>query len=221
MFSKTKLPALLLLLSVASLSSGCVFYVGGNKDGAHVSGIMGNIEINPNSVQNNLSMVNGNIYVGHHSEVKRVNTVNGNIEFEHNVKIRQAETVNGGIVAGDKLYSEGNLVTVNGSISLGAGAKVKGDVTLVNGDLHLVDAEVSSDLINVNGNIELKGSTLISGNIRYREPSSWFNSGDKQPVIVASSEVSIEGNIILERPVTLDLAPGVLKGKVIERYSDK
>lgn len=223
MLNLRKLPALVLICSLASLSTGCVVYTGGAKHGSSVSGIMGNINIDPNSEQGNLSMVNGSIHVGHHSQVKRVNTVNGSIEFESNVKVRQAETVNGDIVAGEYLYADGDVTTVNGNIELGAHAVIQGNVTTVNGDINLEYAQVEADLVNVNGDMQLTGATQVKGDVIYRKPSSsWFNSEHKKnPKLFSGPQVSIEGNIILERPVELNLAPGVLKGRVIEKFADK
>lgn len=217
--------ALTLATGLSLMTSGCMVYVGGGSDSAHVSGVFGNINIDPNSLQGNLSMVNGNVTVGHHSQVKNISTVNGDITVAEHVSMKHAETVNGNIHGESHIQSSGNVTTVNGNIVFQSDSQVQGEVTTVNGTITLNGTLVDSDVVSTNGDIQLKQKTLIKGNVYYRESdswgASWFSDTSNLPKLEIDEDSVIEGDIILERPVELLYQPASLKGQVIERFSKK
>ena len=54
---------------------------------------------------------------------------------------------------------------------------------------------------------------------RYKESeSSWGNKSDNKPTLSISASVTLDGSIILHRPVNLDIESDELKQKVVVSY---
>ena len=72
----------------------------------------------------------------------------------------------------------------------------------------------------MNGDITLKGDTLVKGNIIYTmRDDGWLERNSTKPKLTIDADVSIGGSIILERPVIMDIANPALQEKVIVSYS--
>ena len=201
--------------------SGCVINVGGNgdyHDGGDVSSIMGSVTIDPGRHAGDVSSVNGDVRLKEFAVADDVSTVNGSVMLDNNVAVNRATTVNGDITAGENLNAFGSLETVNGTITLSSGSMVEGDIETVNGDIALTDTEVKGDLTTLNGTIKLTGSTRVYGDIVFEESEDgWSTSERNWPVLIIEENATVDGNIILERAVKLELADKSLESKVIRR----
>ena len=72
----------------------------------------------------------------------------------------------------------------------------------------------------LNGDITLSGSSHVLDDIVYKESeSAWGKKSDNKPTLSISASVTVDGNIVLHRPVTLDIESDELKQKVIVSYS--
>lgn len=218
---KPKSSLLALSLISALTLSGCVINVGGNGDyhnGGDVSSILGSVTIDPGRHAGDVSSVNGDVRLKEFAVADDVSTVNGSVILDDNVAVNSAATVNGDISAGENLNAFGSLNTVNGTIELSAGSMVEGDIETVNGDITLPDTEVKGDLTTLNGTIKLTGTTRIYGDILFEESDDgWSTSERNWPVLVIEKNATLDGNIILERAVKLQLADKSLESKVIRR----
>ena len=76
-------------------------------------------------------------------------------------------------------------------------------------------------LATVNGDIDIEGDSVISGNIVYKSSDSkWIDEDDHMPTLTIGSNVTLHGSVILERPVDLKIENKDIKGKVIVSYAD-
>lgn len=199
--------------------SGCVIHVGGG-DGSGVSSVFGNVSVSEGKEVGDVSSVNGNVELADSVRARHVDAVNGNLEMGDNVTIAWGNTVNGNIETGTGFYSEGKIETTNGNIHLGKNSEVVDNVETVNGDIELPAVKVGGSLVTHTGDIILTEGTSISGDIVFRKrsrSSSWFGR-DETPTLRVDATVTLNGDIVLQRPVILELADPAMKSKVIEEY---
>lgn len=218
---KKSLIAGAVLLVSASMLSGCVIHVGNGSavDGSDFSSILGNIDIAEGKHAGDISSVNGNVEISDHASADDVSIVNGNLEMESHVTVSSVDIVNGDISATSHLTVLGDVESVNGNINLPEQSKIGGSVETVNGDIIAVDTVIDKDIETLNGDISLKGSTHLVGSITYRKSeSSWGKMSDSKPTLFIGKDVIVDGSIILERPVTLELENPSLNQKVIVSY---
>lgn len=208
------------LLCAATLS-GCVINVGGNgdyHDGGDVSSVLGSVTIYEGRHAGDVSSVNGDVTLQTFTVAEDVSTVNGNISIADNAAINDASTVNGDINAGKNLNVFGDMATVNGNIGLSVNSLVEGDLETVNGDITVPDGEIKGSVTTQNGDVSLSGNTRIYGDIVFEETENgWMKNTSEQPVLSITDDVVVNGNIILERAVVLELANPALESKVIRR----
>lgn len=220
----TKFTLLCAPLLCSSLLTGCVIHVGSHDSNGDISGVFGGITVDEASSARNISMVNGGIELANDSSARDVSTVNGGIELGDRVSIGRAETVNGGIDAKSQLSVENSLITVNGDINTATGADIGGEVETVNGDIRLQDARVGRDVKTQNGDIHLLGNTVIKGDVIFTQARKnnrfWSWGNDDTPTLYASADTEIEGQIILHRPVHLELGNPALHNKVVRHYGE-
>jgi hypothetical protein len=85
----------------------------------------------------------------------------------------------------------------------------------------LSSTHIGKNIESLSGDISVEGESVIVGDIIYHKPESrWFDT-DSMPTLSIASTVLLEGNIILERPVELNLENADHQQKVIVRYSSK
>lgn len=212
-----------ILLFIFSLS-GCVIHVGNggkSSDGGGVSSVFGDVGVSAGKHVGDVSSVNGDIELEDNVTAQSVNTVNGSIEIAAGVSVHEANTVNGDIQAKHHFLSQGSVETVNGEISVEHSSEVGGDVETVNGDITLEGVEVKGDIVSKNGSMLFTKNTAISGDIifRGRDRNSKFSYRKSPPTLTISTGVTIGGDIILHRPVNLNIEDEGIRAKVIQKYS--
>ncbi|MGI5308241.1 hypothetical protein [Rheinheimera sp. WS51] len=190
--------------------------------------VSGSADIQSHQQYADISLVNGSINMATQSQAKEISTVNGSIRLADQVRLHSASTVNGKIVAGSGLLVATDLAVVNGKIDLGKQAQVKGNISTVNGGINVIDSTVGGDITTLNGDISLKGHSVIHGNIIYSKTKtswsnwSWWpwskqNSEKDIPTLSIDETVVINGNIILNQAVNLNITSPVLRAKVIDK----
>lgn len=186
--------------------------------------VMGSASVNSDEHYSDISLVNGSLTMASNSSAKNVSLVNGSIELGDNVQILSAATVNGSIETGTGLKVAGDLTTVNGRVEPGSQAVIDGSIATVNGDIELESGEVGKDISTVNGDITLTGNTRVKGDIVYKPRGKrkmffgWINN--EKPVLRIAANAVVEGNIILQQEVELQLENATLQEKVIYQIND-
>jgi len=172
-----------------------------NKDYDTVNG---SITVGSNSHVGDLSTVNGSVKVYSNSVIGEASTVNGSIIFSEGVKAESAETVNGSIKLATGCKIEKDVETVNGSITAASECDIGGDYETVNGKLKAINTKIHGNIKTVNGSIILLDGTTAYEDIIIRKSKGFFNkSKKKKPVVVLGKNVTVKGELIFERPVTL------------------
>ena len=98
------------------------------------------------------------------------------------------------------------------------GSEIGQNIETVNGDIKLEDVDIRRDISTVNGNIWLRDSTHVEGDIVYEKNNNgndWGNS--RPPSLRIEDSVVVDGDIVLHRPVDLDI-PDEMENKVIRKY---
>lgn len=181
-----------------------------------------NITINADTEINGaLRSINGTIDVGEGCSVEDINTVNGTIRIRMDVIIRgDVGSVNGRVNIQDKVRIDGNVTSVNGRITLDREVVVRDNVEIVNGSINLDKATVEQDITTYNGNITLRNSSRVKGNIVVEENRGWSNNRRQRRhlTIDLSRESVVEGDIIIEDDdieVTVYISGGAkVEGKI-------
>lgn len=202
------------------LATSCLLNVYASDMG-NINKVNGSAEVASAQHYADISLVNGKITMASNSSAKAITTVNGSINLEDNVQLQSASTVNGKIVAGTGLKVTKELTTVNGKINLGANADIAGDVSTVNGAISIIDSIIAGDISSLNGDISLKGNTVIKGDVIYKaknkSKSWWSGNDDNKPTLYIGKDTVIEGSIILEQPVELQIHNPAMQAKVVDK----
>lgn len=214
------IPVVAAILFSSVLLSGCIVSVGATEEGADVSKVFGGVEVRQGTQQGDISSVNGAVKLASNSNAGDISVVNGSVSLADNTRVKSITTVNGGIEAGRKFIAAGEVTTVNGKIRVQSQSQIGGDVVTVNGLIELSDTEVKGSVSTVNGDIRLQGKTHVKGDIVFKEnrKKSVLSFGDKKPVLYIAADAVVDGQIILEQPVTLKLENPTMKAKIIEHY---
>jgi predicted acyltransferase (DUF342 family) len=206
------------------LLAGCFVHVGESKanpsigDGKDYSSVNKSLTISEGRSVGGASSVNGSLTLEDNVTAGEVSSVNGRLRVGDNVTVEELSTVNGRLTAGTNLVVNGEVSTVNGKIELSDPSLVKGDVTTVNGNIELDGVVVERNIETVNASIELNGDTHVQGDIVYNENRSNYSYNRKNPRLTIESGVKVDGDIILEREVDLDIADAETRSKVIEKF---
>ncbi|WP_416305030.1 hypothetical protein [Neptunicella sp. SCSIO 80796] len=206
----------------SSLLTGCIVHVGGGDGSSRHHSYRQDDDKQISGTAGDISSINDDIKFSSHTTAGHVDAVNGDIKISDNVELRSINTVNGDIRAGHKLASTGPIETVNGDIEIESGSSVV-SISTVNGDIELEGVQVQHNISTQNGDISLRGDTHILGDVIFEKrdnPSgwNWGNSHDR-PELEIDTNVRIDGNIVLNRQVELQIANPQLKDKII--YRDK
>jgi hypothetical protein len=158
--------------------------------------------------------VNGSATVGNGSVVPGIATVNGSIRIGMDSRTGALATVNGGVTLGEGSVAEGDVESVNGPIVLADGARVEGSARAVNGPLRLDSAHVTGDIQNHNGGMELRGMTVVEGDLAVRRSQGINITMDEIPRVVIGPDVTVMGRLIFERDVQLIIHRGAQVGDI-------
>lgn len=202
--------------------TGCVIHVGGghsgDSGGSGVSSLFGDVSVSSGKSVTDVSSVNGDVELEDSVTARTVDTVNGDVEIGDHVQVRSISVVNGEIETGQHFTSESSISSVNGDIDVDAHSRINGDVSNVNGDITLIGTNVSLDVVTNNGDISLLQSTVIAGDLIYRDGNGSKRNWGTPPTLVIDANSKVEGSIILERPVTLKIDNPAMLDKVQRRF---
>lgn len=208
--------------------SGCIIHVNAkNKDwdrdntsySSDVTSTNKSVKVAEGRSVEDVGSVNGSVTIRDNVTAKRVSNTNGQVKIGENVKVISVKAVNGQIKIGEGFVSDGDVSTVNGEIVVNEQSQIGGDVSSVNGTITLNGVVVDKDVSTVNGNIQLKRGSVVKGDIHFRGNNN--NSYNKKyPVLFISADSNVEGDIILERHVELELENKSLEDKVKRVYED-
>ena len=205
------------------IASGCFVNAYAAEHGS-IDKVLGSASVGTNEHYDDISLVNGSVKMASNSSAKSVSTVNGSIELRDNVKLHSASTVNGSIESGSGLQVTDDLSTVNGKILPGSNAVVGGNISTVNGDIVLDNSQAGRDVTTVNGDIKLTGNTVVKGNVVYKprgKKKAFFGwNNDNKPTLYIGADAVVEGKIILEQDVELQIDNPALQSKVERRFND-
>lgn len=186
--------------------------------------VLGSAVVGSNQHYGDISLVNGSVQMASNSSANDVSVVNGSIELRDNVSVNSASTVNGSIESGSGLQVATNLETVNGKIRPGSKAQIGGNIDTVNGDILLDSSEVAHDVSTVNGDIKLTGNTVVKGDLVYKprgKKKSFFGwRNDSKPTLHIGADAVVEGRIILQQEVELQLDNPQMQAKVVYDIND-
>lgn len=191
---------------------------------ATIDKVLGSAVVGSNQHYGDISLVNGSVQMASNSSARDVSVVNGSIDLRDNVQLQSASTVNGSIESGSGLKVAGNLETVNGKILPGTHAVIAGNIDSVNGDIVLDHSEVAKDVSTVNGDIKLTGNTVIKGDLVYKPRGKkktffgWTNTN--KPTLYIAADAVVEGRIILQQDVELQINNPAMQAKVVYDIND-
>mgnify|MGYP006200699165 CR=1 FL=1 len=213
------------LVGASALLSGCFINVGASEQpGSNIDKVLGSASVGSKERYADISLVNGGVKMASDSSANNVSTVNGSIELRDNVKLHSASTVNGSIESGSGLQVADELSTVNGKILAGSNAVIGGNVTTVNGDIVLDNSNANRDVTTVNGDIKLTGNTVVKGDVVYKprgKKKAFFGwNNDNKPTLYIGADVVVEGNIILQQEVELQIENPAMQAKVVTQIND-
>lgn len=216
-------------LCVVALLQGCIIKV--NADGDHdrydddsrgdVSRVFGGITVDEGQTAGDIESVNGSIRLNDGAIAEDVETVNGSIRAGRDVTAESLETVNGSIKAGRGLAVDGSVETVNGRIELRDASRVSGDVETVNGAIELDGVQVSGSVETTNGDISLERGTVVEENVVFSESNGWWQNNNDMPTLFVDASSEVRGDIVLYRPVRIEIEDGARVGDIDRRYDDK
>jgi UDP-3-O-[3-hydroxymyristoyl] glucosamine N-acyltransferase len=217
-------------ITLVSLSlSGCIIHVNAkskdwdNDSTSYMEDLKStnkSVNVGEGRTVENVGSVNGSVVIKDNVTAKRVTNTNGSITIGDNVKVESVEAVNGGIKIGEGFVSEEDVSTVNGQIAIQEKSQIGGELSTVNGSVSINGVVVEKDIVTVNGSIKLKDGSLVKGDIHFRGNSK-NNYYKNYPVLYISADSNVEGDIILERPVELELENKSLESKVKRLYKDE
>ena len=219
---KNTLIASTLFFTATTMLSGCVIHVGNAsaQEGEDISSVFGSVDVAEHRSVGDLSSVNGNVSLEDHAQAEDISVVNGGVEIGSHVRVDEINIVNGDLDAESHLHVANSIETVNGDVNIEQQSTIQGSIETVNGDIQIVDSVVENNIESMNGDITLKAGTLVKGDIIYKmRDEGWLERNSTKPKLTIKADVAIGGNIILERPVSLDIASPALQEKVIVSYS--
>ena len=164
--------------------------------------VNGGVRLHERARAGDIKSVNGAIRIGEAAQTGALETVNGELQVANGARIDGAmETTNGGIRIGDQVAVAGSVATVNGSIELGA-------------------SEVTGQVSNRNGNIDLLGDCRVGGGVHLR---SRRESEQREPdVLTIGAGCEVVGEIVIDRKAEVraheSAVLGPVRGADVQRF---
>jgi DUF4097 and DUF4098 domain-containing protein YvlB len=191
--------------------------IGAGNTSSGESSVNGSITVESGAtVTGNLSTVNGRIRIDSDATVEGVSTVNGSLRIDSGTKTESLSTVNGGINVAENVTVDGEIEAVNGGIDLGTGSNVQLSVSNINGEIDLQASTVGGDVSTVSGDIKLRDSAEVMGDIIVEKSNGWNWTQKKSniPEIVIGPGSKVHGEIRVERVVNLYISESAEVGGV-------
>lgn len=204
--------------------SGCIIHVGNDSDSRKhkndVSSVFGSLNVSDGKNVTDVSSVNGDITLNNNVTALEVDSVNGDIEVGDYVNVKSLETVNGDIEIGHHFDASKGVKTVNGSIQIGHSSNVEKNIETINGDIDLENTKIMGNVITRNGSISLMGKAHVYGDITFERKNLNSRKGkfSSLPVLKIEQGSIVDGEIILEREVELEIDDAELLRKVVYKY---
>jgi DUF4097 and DUF4098 domain-containing protein YvlB len=178
------------------------------------------IRIEDGSVENSsLNSVNGGIIIGKNCEINGdARAVNGQIEVGENSRVRDLQSVNGSITIARSVTVDGDVSAVNGSISCEPGVTVTDDINTINGGIELFQTYVHRDVSTRNGNITVRDSSRIGGDIIIAESDGQSKKHRHIDITIADNSVVEGGVIVKDEHVKVRVylsSGGAISGKIV------
>jgi len=213
-------------ITLMSLSlGGCIIHVNAkNKDwdkdsySSDVTSTNKSVNVAEGRTVEDVGSVNGSVVVEDNVTAKHVTNINGRISIGDNVSVDSLDSVNGQIKIGENFVAKESVSTVNGQIVIQEQGQIGGGLTTVNGNILISSVVVEKDIVSANGSVKLKDGSRVKGNIHFRNSANNYNKN--YPVLYISADSNVQGDIILERPVELELQNKSLEGKIKRLYKD-
>ncbi len=217
-------------ITLLSMSlGGCIIHVNAkNKDwdndsasySQDVKSTNKSVKISEGRTVEDVGSVNGSVVIRNNVSAKRVTNTNGSISIGDNVSVDSVSAVNGQINVGKGFTANEDVSTVNGQIAIQAQGQIGGELSTVNGTISINGVVVQNDIVTVNGSIKLTNGSIVKGDIHFRGNTK-NNYNKDYPVLYISADSNVEGDIILERPVELELENNNLESKVKRMYKNE
>ncbi|MDT0596317.1 hypothetical protein [Glaciecola petra] len=208
-----------------ALLAGCIVQVDANAtskkgiaDGGNFSSVNKSLTVKSGQTIGNASSVNGSLTIGDNVQANKITSVNGRLRVGENVTATKLSSVNGKLSADEGLNVSEEVTTVNGKIQLSKNSEIGGKVATVNGTIELKNVDVGGNVETINGNINLLDNTIVDGDIVFGNKNSknYYNGPD--PILSIESGSNVKGDIILRRPVDLEIEDEDLRSKVVIEY---
>lgn len=204
-------------------ASACFITVSASEHGS-IDKVLGSAVVASNQHYANISLVNGSIQMASNSSAKDLSVVNGSIDIRDHVSVQSISTVNGSIETGAELRVAHDMATVNGRIRPGSNAVIGGNIDTTNGDIELNNSEVGKTVSTVNGDISLTGTSVVKGDLVFKprgKRKSFFGWGnDYKPSLHIGKDATVEGSIILQQEVQLEILNPAMQDKVVLQFND-
>ena len=179
-----------------------------------VSTVNGSVSADAGQAYGDLETVNGSVSIAAGATVEDASTVNGSITVGDKAQAASLETVNGAIRIGKDVQVRKDVETVNGSIFTDRGTTIGGNVDTVNGAIGLVGTQLAGGIETVNGDITVGIGSHVKGGIKVEKPRGWSIKPRRDPRIIIGPNAVVEGPLVFERPVTLDVHTSARIGAV-------
>ncbi len=202
------------VLPLTAITLGLLFVVGCAEGGNGLDKVNGSVAVQAGAHVGNASTVNGGIDIGHDAVVAGAETVNGGIDLGPHAHANSLETVNGGIqieAAADVAHT---ATTVNGELQLAAGSHVGGKLENVNGVISLEHANVDGGIQTTNGDVTIGAGSIVHGGLHVAKSSGFWNHTSHKPRIVIGPDAVVDGELVFDREVDLQVASSAKIGKV-------
>jgi len=202
-------------LPFTAIALGSLLFVGCAEGGNGLDKVNGSVDVQAGAHVGNASTVNGGIDIGHDAVVASAETVNGGIDLGPHARSNSLVTVNGGIQIETGADVAHTATTVNGELQLSAGSHVGGKLENVNGAINLDHATVDGGIETTNGDVTIGAGSIVHGGLHVEKPNGFWSHTSRKPRIVIGPNALVDGSLVFDREVELQVAPSAKIGKVV------
>lgn len=186
---------------------------------AHIEARNGAVTLDEGARAASIKARNGAVTLRGDNVAERIEARNGRISIGAESTINGSiETRNGRIMVNRESTVEGDIETRNGSVETEEGVRIAGEVETRNGSITLVGTQVDVLVDSRNGDIRLRGGTVVQGDVRLLMNENW--SGSTPPVLSIDSESRVEGRLIVDERARVEIEAGAEVPEV-ERFASR